>query len=174
MTKPTPPFTVQKFRERWERIDKTTGEVALSGWNGNRYCQVMYADKIVGFWPIGTYTDDSDPEPPPNGYTVHRRLVPDDTLPDLDISAVWVVITTSHSDRHGGETYYHPHWWMDLSVRITDPTATLERLEDLRLQSINRIPADERRHISDVKLLANLTERLKHHEPPARATIYEP
>ena len=174
MTKPTPPFTVQKFRERWERIDKTTGEVALSGWNGNRYFQVMHADKIVGFWPIGTYTDEADPEPPPNGYTVHRRLVPDDTLPDLDISAVWVVTTTRHTHHHGGTTWHTPHYWMDLSVNITDPTATLERLEELRLQSIERIPEEQRQHISTVNLLANLTESLKHHEPPAHDTIYEP
>jgi hypothetical protein len=160
---PTPPFKVQKYRERWERIDKTTGEVALSGWSGHALYRITYADKTVGIFPTGA--DKIDPAPPPNGYLVEPVQVLDDTLPDLDISAVWVVTTTSHSTRHGGETYYHPHWWMDLSVSITDPNVTLEHLEELKLKSINRIPKEQRRHISSVKLLANLTESLKHHEP---------
>lgn len=162
---PTPPFKVQKYRERWERIDKATGEVALSGWSGNRYVQVMHADKIIGFWPTGTYTDEVDHEPPPGGYHVHRRLIPDDTLPDLDISAVWVVDIVTHSTRHGGETYHSPWWWDDLSVSITDPDATLEHLEELKHKSINRIPEELRRHIGAVKLVAHQTESLKHHEP---------
>lgn len=126
---PTPPFKVQKFRERWERIDQ------------------------------------ADTRPAPGGYDYSYLQVLDDTLPDLEISAVWVVDIVTHSTRHGGETYHSPWWWTDLSVNIADPNATLEHLEELRLQSINRIPEELRRHIGAVKLLANLTESLKHHEP---------
>ena len=169
---PTPPFKVEKFRERWERIDKTTGETVASGWSGGALYRITYADKTVGIFVAGA--DKTDPAPPPNGHLVERAQVLDDTLPDLDISAVWVVDIVTHSTRHGGETYHSPWWWTDLSVNITDPDATLERLEELRLQSINRIPEELRRHIGAVKLLANLTESLTHHEPPARDTTYEP
>lgn len=164
MTSQLPPlFKVQKFRGRWERIDKDTGETVAAGWSGGALYRITHADKTVGIFPTGA--DKTDPEPPPNGHLVEHVQVLDDTLPDLDISAVWVVTTTSHSTRHGGETYYHPHWWMDLSVDITDPNVTLEHLEELKLKSINRIPEEQRRHVSSVKLLANLTESLEHHEP---------
>ena len=160
MTNPTPPFKVEKFRERWERIDKTTGEVVLSGWNGNRYVRVMHADKIVGFWPTGTYTDEADHEPPPGGYHVHRRLVPDDTLPDLDISAAWVATVTYRVPYHGGANAYRAYMFQDLVINITNPAATLERLEELRLETIARVPDEHRQSITSVKLVANLTERL--------------
>ena len=160
---PTPPFKVQKFRERWERIDRTTGETHDSGWSGHALYRVTYADKTVGIF--GTGTDQADTRPAPCGYDYEYVQVLDDTLPDLDISAVWVVGIVTRSTRHGGETYHSPRYWMDLSVNIADPAATLENLEELRLQSINRIPEELRRHIGAVKLLANLTESLKHHEP---------
>lgn len=160
---PTPPFKVQKFRERWERIDRTTGETHDSGWSGHALYRITYADKTVGIFPTGT--DQADTRPAPGGYDYSYLQVLDDTLPDLEISAVWVVDIVTHSTRHGGETYHSPWWWTDLSVNITDPNATLEHLEELKLQSINRIPEELRRHIGAVKLLANLTESLKHHEP---------
>lgn len=160
---PTPPFKVQKFRERWERIDRITGETVASGWSGHALYRITYADKTVGIFSTGT--GQVDQAPPPNGHLVEHVQVLDDTLPDLDISAVWVVDIVTHSTSHGGETYHSPWWWTDLSVNITDPNATLEHLEDLKLKSINRIPEELRRHIGAVKLLANLTEALKHHEP---------
>lgn len=160
---PTPPFTVQKFRERWERIDRTTGETHDSGWSGHALYRIMHADKTVGIFSTGT--DQIDTRPAPGGYDYSYTQVLDDTLPDLEISAVWVVDIVTHSTRHGGETYHSPWWWTDLSVNTADPNATLEHLEELRLQSINRIPEELSRHIGSVKLLANLTESLKHHEP---------
>lgn len=163
MTKPTPPFKVQKFRERWERINRTTGETHDSGWSGHALYRITHADKTVGIFSTGT--DDVDTRPAPGGYDYEYVQVLDDTLPDLDISAVWVVDIVTHSTRHGGETYHSPWWWTDLSVNIADPAATLEHLEELKLKSISRIPEELRRHIGAVKLLANLTESLKHHEP---------
>lgn len=160
---PTPPFKVQKFRERWERIDRTTGETHDHGWTGHALYRIMHADKTVGIFSTGT--GDVDTRPAPGGYNIEYLQVLDDTLPDLDISAVWVVTTRRQTTHLRGAYHATPHYWMDLSVNITGPAATLEHLEELRLQSINRIPEEQRQHISTVKLLANLTESLKHHEP---------
>lgn len=62
MTNPTPPFKVQKFRERWERIDRTTGETAAAGWSGGALYRITHADKTVGIFSTGT--DKIDPAPP--------------------------------------------------------------------------------------------------------------
>lgn len=160
---PTPPFKVQKFRERWERIDRTTGETHDSGWSGHALYRVTYADKTVGIFSTGT--DQADTRPAPGGYDYAYVQVLDDTLPDLEIHAVWVATITKHTPLHGGATLYKSRAYRDLSVDITDPTLTRERLEDLRAQTLERLAPNELQRVLDVKILAGLKERIFYHEP---------
>ena len=157
-------FTVRKYRDQWTFKSPFTGEIIAEGETGNAIYLVKRVDDayIGGGETVGNITvTGAIPEDPVPALAVGHprpRRVEDDTPPDIELSAYWMVIL-SDPDYSRGHAHITPRAHTDTSSAFDIKTATPETVEAARLAALATVPAGE--DISGTRLIVGPTDQIK-------------
>lgn len=156
-------FTVKKYRDQWVFRSPFTGEIIAEGETGNAiYLVKRRDDAYIDGETIGSVTVTGaiteDPVPALAVGHTRPRLVEDDSLPDIELSAYWMVII-SDTDYSRGHAHITHRAHTDTSSTFDIKTATPEIVEAARLAALASVPAGE--DITGTKLVVGPTDQIK-------------
>lgn len=158
-------FEIHKYRAVWAIKSPFTGDIIPAGNIGDIVYRVIYRghrnyhgeyDAIVHL--KGALTP--EPEPPLAGGEPLKFLYEDETMPDPDISAYWVV--TTEEDEYGEDGYVETtsREYPAKTHNFKLDTATPTIVEAAYLAALEALPEGERQKQGTMHLVALPTEQL--------------